>query len=97
MSTRVVVTGLGTTSPVGGDVPSTWTALVGGVSGVAPLTHAWAADLGTRIAGEVAVDPSEVLDRVKARRLDRSGQLAMVPPSPPASAGSRRCWPTTTR
>jgi len=78
MSTRVVVTGLGTTSPVGGDVPSTWTALVGGVSGVAPLTHAWAADLGTRIAGEVAVDPSEVLDRVKARRLDRSGQLAMV-------------------
>ncbi|MDP9822487.1 beta-ketoacyl-ACP synthase II [Nocardioides massiliensis] len=78
MSTRVVVTGLGTTSPVGGDVASTWTALVGGVSGVRPLTHDWAEQLGTKIAAEVAVDPSEVLDRVKARRLDRSGQLALV-------------------
>lgn len=78
MSTRVVVTGLGTTSPVGGDVPSTWAALVGGVSGVAPLAHDWAEQLGTRIAAEVAVDPGEVLDRVKARRLDRSGQLALV-------------------
>ncbi|MDP3967906.1 MAG: beta-ketoacyl-ACP synthase II [Nocardioides sp.] len=75
---RVVVTGLGTTSPVGGDVPTTWSALLGGVSGIAPLTQPWAEQLGARIAGEVAVDPSEVLDRVKARRLDRSGQLAMV-------------------
>ncbi len=32
--TRVVVTGLGATSPVGGDVGSTWEALLAGKSGV---------------------------------------------------------------
>jgi 3-oxoacyl-[acyl-carrier-protein] synthase II len=75
---RVVVTGLGTTSPVGGDVPSTWAALLAGQSGVGPIKHEWAEQLGTQIAAEVAVDPKDVLDRVKARRLDRSGQLALV-------------------
>lgn len=75
---RVVVTGLGTTSPVGGDVPSTWEALVAGRSGIRRLTQDWAQDLPVQIAGSAAVDPSEVLDRVKARRLDRSAQLAMV-------------------
>jgi 3-oxoacyl-[acyl-carrier-protein] synthase II len=77
-ATRVVVTGLGATSPVGGDVASTWSALLAGHSGIRPLEHEWAEQLQTRIAGEVLVDPSEVLDRVKARRLDRSGQLALV-------------------
>jgi len=76
--TRVFVTGLGATSPVGGDVPSTWEALLEGRSGVRSLEHEWAAQLGTTIAAEVAVDPTEVLERVKARRLDRSGQLALV-------------------
>lgn len=75
---RVVVTGLGTTSPVGGDVPSTWEALVAGTSGVTHLTEDWAADLPVQIAGTAAVDPAGVLDRVKARRLDRSAQLALV-------------------
>jgi 3-oxoacyl-[acyl-carrier-protein] synthase II len=77
-ATRVLVTGLGATSPVGGDVTSTWSALLSGQSGVDTLKHDWAEQLGTQIGGEVAVDPSDVLDRVKARRLDRSGQLAMV-------------------
>jgi 3-oxoacyl-[acyl-carrier-protein] synthase II len=77
-TTRVVITGLGATSPVGGDVATTWTALLEGQSGVNALTHDWAQQLGTQIAAEVAVDPTEVLDRVKARRLDRSGQLALV-------------------
>ncbi|GHJ60555.1 3-oxoacyl-[acyl-carrier-protein] synthase 2 [Nocardioides sp. OK12] len=77
-SKRVVVTGLGVTSPVGGDVPSTWDALVNGRSGVRPLTQDWAETLPVRIAGTAAVDPSEVLERVKARRWDRSTQLAMV-------------------
>ena len=76
--TRVVVTGLGATSPVGGDVTTTWSALLAGQSGVDTLKHAWADELGTQIAGEAAVEPGDVLDRVKARRLDRSGQLAMV-------------------
>ena len=77
-SGRVVVTGLGTTSPVGGDVSTTWAALLAGQSGVRPIKHEWAEQLGTQIAAEVAVDPTDVLDRVKARRLDRSGQLALV-------------------
>ena len=77
-TTRVFVTGLGATSPVGGDAPSTWDALLAGRSGVRALQHEWAAQLGTTIAAEVAVDPTDVLERVKARRLDRSGQLALV-------------------
>ncbi|MCZ4498346.1 MAG: 3-oxoacyl-ACP synthase [Marmoricola sp.] len=75
---RVVVTGLGTTNPVGGDVASTWKALVSGTSGVRHLTDEWATGQPVRIAGTAAVDPKDVLDRVKARRLDRSAQLAMV-------------------
>ena len=77
-ATRVVVTGLGTTSPVGGDVSTTWAALLAGQSGVRSMKHEWADQLSTQIAAEVAVDPTDVLERVKARRLDRSGQLAMV-------------------
>src|SRR3954454_16005262 len=75
---RVVVTGLGVTSPVGGDVASTWEALVAGKSGVRRLTQDWAAELPVQIAGSAAVEPTDVLDRVKARRLDRSAQFAMV-------------------
>src|SRR5919205_1218933 len=77
-TTRVVVTGLGATSPVGGDVGSTWSALLAGKSGVRRLSQEWAEQLPAQIAAEVAVDPTDVLERVKARRLDRSGQLAMV-------------------
>ncbi|HEX2895495.1 MAG TPA: beta-ketoacyl-[acyl-carrier-protein] synthase II [Marmoricola sp.] len=75
---RVVVTGLGLTSPLGGDVTSTWDALVAGKSGVRHLTEDWAQDLPVQIAATAAVDPTDVLDRVKARRLDRSAQFAMV-------------------
>jgi 3-oxoacyl-[acyl-carrier-protein] synthase II len=76
--TRVVVTGMGTTSPLGGDVASTWDGLVNGRSGVRTLTQDWVEDLPVKIAGTVAVEPTEVLERVKARRLDRSSQLALV-------------------
>ena len=77
-TTRVVVTGLGTTSPVGGDVKSTWQAMLAGQSGVRHLTDDWVEQMPVKIAGRVAVEPSEVLDRVKARRLDRASQFAMV-------------------
>ncbi len=76
--TRVLVTGLGTTSPLGGDVASTWEGLLAGRSGVRALTDEWAEDLPVKIAGRIAVEPGEVLERVKARRWDRSTQLAMV-------------------
>jgi 3-oxoacyl-[acyl-carrier-protein] synthase II len=75
---RVVVTGLGVTSPVGGDVDSTWQALLAGKSGVRRLTEDWAQELPVQIAATAAVEPTDVLERVKARRLDRSAQFAMV-------------------
>jgi len=74
----VVVTGLGATTPLGGDVASTWDAMVAGRSGVSALTQDWAAELPVRIAAQLAVDPSEVLDRVKLRRLDRSEAVALI-------------------
>ncbi len=77
-STRVVVTGLGATSPVGGNVKTTWEALLAGRSGVRHLDDDWAEQLPVKIAGRIAVEPSEVLDRVKARRLDRASQFAAV-------------------
>ncbi len=76
--TRVVVTGMGTTSPLGGDVASTWDGMVNGRSGVRTLTQDWVEELPVKIAGTVAVEPTEILERVKARRLDRSSQFAMV-------------------
>ncbi len=76
--TRVVVTGMGTTSPLGGDVASTWDGLVSGRSGVRTLTEEWAEELPVKIAACAAVEPTEILERVKARRLDRSSQFAMV-------------------
>ncbi|MEV0397797.1 beta-ketoacyl-ACP synthase II [Polymorphospora rubra] len=76
--TDVVVTGLGATTPLGGDVASTWEAMLAGRSGVGALTQEWAAQLPVRIAAELAVDPAEVLDRVRLRRLDRSEAIALI-------------------
>lgn len=74
----VVVTGLGATTPLGGDVASTWDAMLAGRSGVSALTQEWAGQLPVRIAAQLAVEPSEVLDRVKLRRLDRSEAIAII-------------------
>ena len=76
--TDVVVTGLGATTPLGGDTTSTWEAMLAGKSGVGPLTHRWAEQLPVRIAAELAVEPSAHVDRVQARRLDRVEQIALV-------------------
>jgi len=77
-ASEVVVTGLGATTPLGGDVASTWDAMLAGRSGVRLLTDAWAAELPVRIAARLAEEPSTKIDRVKARRLDRSQQLALI-------------------
>jgi len=74
----VVVTGLGATTPLGGDVTSYWDGLLAGRSGVVALTEDWAAALPVRIAAPMAVDPAGELPRVQARRLDRSEQAAIV-------------------
>ena len=75
---RVVVTGLGATTPLGGDVPSTWEGMLAGHSGAAALTDDGYASLPARIAARAAVEPATVLDRVQARRLDRCEQFAIV-------------------
>src|SRR5206468_1588416 len=56
----------------------TWEGLLEGRSGVTVLDDEWAADLPVRIAGRLAVEPTDVLDRVEARRLDRGEQIALV-------------------
>ncbi|GAA0897232.1 beta-ketoacyl-[acyl-carrier-protein] synthase family protein [Virgisporangium ochraceum] len=78
MTVEVAVTGLGATTPLGGDVASTWEGLIAGRSGVGPLTDDWAKELPVRIAAQLAVSPLEKIDRVKARKLDRSEQTALV-------------------
>ncbi|MEV6959480.1 beta-ketoacyl-[acyl-carrier-protein] synthase family protein [Streptomyces sp. NPDC051207] len=74
----VVVTGIGATTPLGGDAASTWEGLIAGRSGVTPLEQEWAADQAVRIAAQIAVEPSEVIPRPQARRLDRSAQFALI-------------------
>jgi 3-oxoacyl-[acyl-carrier-protein] synthase II len=72
------VTGLGATTPLGGDVSSTWAGMLEGRSGVGRLEEEWARELPVRIGARMAVDPAEVLGRVPARRLDRCQQAALV-------------------
>ncbi|MDT0443746.1 beta-ketoacyl-ACP synthase II [Streptomyces johnsoniae] len=74
----VVVTGVGATTPLGGDSASTWEGLLAGRSGVSNITEDWAADLPVRFAASAAVDPADVLPRPHARRLDRTAQFALL-------------------
>ena len=77
---RVVITGMGATTPLGGDLPSTWEGLLAGRSGARTMAHDWVAgyQLPVTFACEVAVHPSEQLTRVETRRLDPSGQYAVI-------------------
>ena len=81
---RVVVTGLGVTTPLGGDVDTTWKALLAGQSGVRLLTEDWRELLPVHFAARVATEPSEQMERVEMRRLDRSEQFAVI--------ASREAW-----
>ena len=81
---RVVVTGLGATTPLGGDVASTWAALLAGKSGVRLLTEDWRELLPVHFAARVATEPVDQMERVEMRRLDRSEQFALV--------ASREAW-----
>lgn len=79
MERRVVVTGLGAITPVGNDVPTTWAALVEGVSGVGLITLFDAKDLSTRIAAEVKdFDPAALFGPRESRRMDRFTQFALA-------------------
>jgi 3-oxoacyl-[acyl-carrier-protein] synthase II len=78
MSRRVVVTGLGALTPIGKNVSETWANALAGKSGIVKINKPWAQGLAAQIAGLVTVDPFEVLDRVSARRMDRSTQLGVI-------------------
>ncbi len=84
MTRRVVVTGLGATTPLGADVDSTWSALLAGKSGVRLLTQEWRELLPVHFAASIHTEPSEQMERVEMRRLDRSEQFALV--------ASRQAW-----
>ena len=76
---RAVVTGLGAVTPVGNDVPTFWSNLVAGVSGVGPITLFDASDLEVRIAAEVkGFEPRDWMDFKQARRMSRFAQLAVA-------------------
>ncbi|TYP88535.1 beta-ketoacyl-[acyl-carrier-protein] synthase family protein [Blastococcus xanthinilyticus] len=77
-TTDVVVTGLGATTPLGADVASTWDALLAGRSGVSRITDEWVQEFPAQLVARLATDPSEQIDRVRARRLDRSQQVAVI-------------------
>jgi 3-oxoacyl-[acyl-carrier-protein] synthase II len=77
-STDVVVTGLGAVTPLGEDVESTWGALLAGRSGISRITDDWAKEFPAQLVAGLATDPADQLDRVRARRLDRSQQVAVL-------------------
>ncbi|MEY7971338.1 beta-ketoacyl synthase [Saccharomonospora xinjiangensis] len=76
----VVITGLGATTPLGADVPSTWDGLLEGRSGVRTLDAEWVEriDLPVKIGAVLAEEPTEKIPRVQARRLDRCEQVALL-------------------
>jgi len=81
---RVVVTGLGATTPLGADVETTWQALLAGQNGVRLLTEDWRELLPVHFAARVATEPADQMERVEMRRLDRSEQFALI--------ASREAW-----
>jgi len=80
MTKKIVVTGIGATSPLGGTAPESWTALLAGESGAHTLTQDWVAELELPVtfAAEAKVRPEEVLERVESKRLDPSSQFALI-------------------
>ncbi|TQM62834.1 beta-ketoacyl-ACP synthase II [Humibacillus xanthopallidus] len=77
---RVVVTGLGATTPVGGTVPETWEAILAGRSGARTMDFDWVSkyELPVTFAALIATQPIDVLAKVETRRLDPSSQYALI-------------------
>jgi 3-oxoacyl-[acyl-carrier-protein] synthase II len=80
MTKKIVVTGIGASSPLGGTASESWKALLAGESGIRTLEYDWVAEhnLPVTFAGEAKVRPSEVLERQEVKRLDPSSQFALV-------------------
>jgi 3-oxoacyl-[acyl-carrier-protein] synthase II len=97
MSTTVVVTGLGATTPIGGDAVSTWEAALKGTSGAATWQGPWVDEfeLPVTFGAQLTVPAAEVLTKVQLRRLDPSSQYALIAARDAwADAGSPEPEPT---
>ena len=83
---RIVVTGIGATTPIGGTASETWDALLAGTPGARTIEADWVAEheLPVTFAATIKQDPAEVLKRVETRRMDPSAQYAMI--------ASREAW-----
>lgn len=77
---RVVVTGIGATTPLAGTAGESWRRLLAGESGVSTLEHEWVArhELPVTFAGQAKVDALGVLTPQEAKRLDPSSQFAVI-------------------
>ncbi|MWV30848.1 beta-ketoacyl-[acyl-carrier-protein] synthase family protein [Rathayibacter iranicus] len=80
MTKKIVVTGIGASTPLGGTARESWDALLAGESGVRSLEHDWVAqyEIPVTFAAEAKVRPEEVLSRPEAKRLDPSSQFALI-------------------
>ncbi|MBV1778648.1 beta-ketoacyl-ACP synthase II [Paeniglutamicibacter sp. ABSL32-1] len=80
MARKVVITGLGATTPIGGDVPTLWANALKGVSGAHTLTDEWVEtyNLPVKFAAKASTPASEVLSRIEMKRMDPSTQFAVV-------------------
>lgn len=86
---RVVVTGLGATTPLAGNVPDTWAAILAGRSGARTLQQPWVEqfELPVTFAATLAQPVEEVLTKVEIRRMDPSAQYAVI--------AAREAWADT--
>ena len=80
MTRKAVITGLGATSPIGGDVDTMWANVLAGTSGARPIEKDWVQEynLPVTFAAQLTNDPSEVLSRVEARRMDPTTQMGLI-------------------
>lgn len=77
---RVVITGLGATTPLGGSFADTWDGLLAGRSGMRTMDFPWVEEfeMPAKFAALLHTSPEEVLSKVECRRMDPSTQYAMV-------------------
>lgn len=80
MTKKIVITGLGATTPIGGTMASTWDALLAGESGARTIEAEWVEqyELPVTFAALARVAAADVLERVETKRLDPSSQFALI-------------------
>lgn len=80
MTKKIVITGIGATTPIGGTARDSWKALLAGESGARTLEQDWVAEyeLPVTFAATAKVAAADVLERHEVKRLDPSSQFALI-------------------